>query len=119
MERRTVMRYLIVVVLMALIAAVCSAQYTQAGEDRQDSLPPPMSIQDVIDLSKAKVGEDVILNQIKSTRSAFELTSKDILDLKKEGVSDRVISAMISTAESPRDTRRPSPYAYRGWYNPW
>lgn len=59
---------------------------------------------DVIRLARAKAGDEVIIAQIKATESRFTLTADEIIRLKKEGVSDAVLKAMIETAKRPKNT---------------
>ena len=54
-------------------------------------------IDDVINMSKANAGSDVIINQIRATHSRFKLETNDIIRLKNEGVEDDVIEYMIRT----------------------
>ena len=56
-----------------------------------------MSLADVKAMAKSGVGEDVIINQIKSSRTIFRLSAADIVDLRDGGVSDKVLNYMIST----------------------
>jgi hypothetical protein len=63
------------------------------------SLANAMTMQDVVKLTDSKVGEDVIISQIEASGEVFKLTVDDILELKKAGVSDRVISFMINTGK--------------------
>lgn len=58
-----------------------------------------LSVRDVKEMSKNGLNDNVIINQIKSTRSVFHLTSREIIDLKNSGVSQRVIDYMIQTGE--------------------
>jgi hypothetical protein len=85
------------------------------------SHPPPMTVDDIIALAQDSVADDLILQQIKATHSRFQLTNNDIRDLKKNGVSTKVISAMIKTSDEPRATRDravnyPVYYAYPDYY---
>ena len=48
-------------------------------------------------LSAARVNDDVIISQIRSTGTSFHLSSADIIDLSNSGVSQRVIEFMINT----------------------
>lgn len=54
-----------------------------------------LNTQDIINMSKAGLSDDVIINQIKATKSTFSLSSSDIIKLKQNGVSEKVINAMI------------------------
>jgi hypothetical protein len=71
-----------------------------------------LSLQDVINLSHADVGDDIIKSQIDMTRSSFKLTPDDILLLKKEGVSEDVIKFMVESNESRFYNYGYSPYDY-------
>ena len=61
-----------------------------------------MEANDVARLAKAKVGDEVIIAQIKAAKARFALTADEIIRLKKEGVSDAVLRFMIETAARPR-----------------
>lgn len=68
-----------------------------------------ISVQEVIDLSSAQVGDEIIIAKIKADRSTFTMGAKDILDLKNAGVSDRVILTMVEAERPPIGV--PSPAA--------
>src|SRR5258706_2556721 len=57
----------------------------------------PLSVADVKALAKAGINEDVIINQIKSSRSVYHLSVADIIDLRDSGVSDKIVNFMINT----------------------
>jgi hypothetical protein len=59
-----------------------------------------IGVADVKALVKAEVSDEVIISQIKNTRSVFRLTTAEIIDLKDSGVSQRVIDFMINTSGS-------------------
>jgi len=125
------MKYLLMVGAVAISFTVsgCMTGYTTMHRERRqvaerDSLtPPPMTINDIIALSQDSVSEDVIISQMKATDSYFRLTTDDIVALRKAGVKDKVINAMIQTGNQPRESREktavyPSYYPYWGyaWY---
>ncbi len=58
-----------------------------------------LSIDDIKNMSKNGLKDEVIMNQIDATNSVFELSSDEIISLKKAGVSQRVINYMIETGE--------------------
>lgn len=60
----------------------------------------PLSIADVKSLAKAGISEDVIISQIKTSRTVFRLSAADIIDLRDSGVPNRVIDCMINTASN-------------------
>ena len=49
-------------------------------------------------LVKAGVSEKIILNQIRNSHVVYHLTAAEIIDLKENGVSERVIDFIISSA---------------------
>jgi protein involved in polysaccharide export with SLBB domain len=53
-----------------------------------------MKVNDIVALSLGGVSDEVIIHQMETTRSRFELTTTDILELKKNRVSDRLIVEM-------------------------
>ncbi|MCM8819201.1 MAG: glycine zipper domain-containing protein [Candidatus Omnitrophica bacterium] len=56
--------------------------------------PNRMTIQQIVELTKQGVDENVIIDRIHLTNSKFNLTPEDIEYLRKEGVSARVIAQM-------------------------
>lgn len=63
---------------------------------RQD----PLSLQDIKNLTRSGVADEVIISQIASTRSYFYLTPEDLDELREAGVSERVISEMEHTTKA-------------------
>jgi len=57
----------------------------------------PLTLADVKALAKAGISEDVIINQIHNSRTVFQLSAADIIDLRDAGVSDKVVNYMIDT----------------------
>jgi len=55
----------------------------------------PYGVDDVLKLSRAQIGDDIIVNYIKNSGTIYNLTSSDIVYLKSSGVSERVINTMI------------------------
>lgn len=56
-----------------------------------------LSIDDIKKMTRAGISDDVIISQIAATKSVFYLSTADIVDLKKSGVSQRVINNMVQT----------------------
>ena len=122
---------------VAAIAAVCilgasgcaSEHYaTHARRSLQDSLAM-MTKEDVITLTKAGVGNDVIMKMINTTGSTFQLHTPDVVALKQSGVADTVIHAMLQADGSSQNEERttmvhyyPPDYYWWGgypYYDPW
>jgi hypothetical protein len=53
-----------------------------------------MSLNNVVEMAQSQVSDDIIINQICSTGSVFQLASQDVIYLRQQGVSERVIAAM-------------------------
>jgi outer membrane lipoprotein SlyB len=73
-----------------------------------------MGLADVIGLAQAGHSDTVIINQIRSTRSAFQLAPSDLDMLKNAGVSQRVIAEMQAARPAPARVviREPAPVIY-------
>jgi len=56
-----------------------------------------LSIMDIKAMVKARIGDDIIISQIRNSHSVYHLTTADIIDLKKAGVSEKIIVFMINT----------------------
>jgi surface antigen len=82
------------------------------GKDIDDSLRQrvvqgqPLAIGDIKALSRAGIGDDLIVNQITATRTVYQLSTAQIIDLRDAGVSPKVIDFMIGT---PRLYAQPPP----------
>ena len=62
----------------------------------------------IIEMSKLGLDDDIIIAKIKNGSCEFQLGDTDLVDLKKDGVSPKVIAAMLADARcfltSPRVT---------------
>jgi type II secretory pathway pseudopilin PulG len=56
----------------------------------------PYGAEDVLKLSRAQISEDIILNYVQNSGTVYSLTPNDIVYLRNEGVSDRVVTAMLN-----------------------
>ena len=109
MKTRTFRRYLLASFGAAsLVALSATAQTpepsttTTSTTGQTDAAPVklPYGAEDVIKLSRAQVSEDVTLNFIRNSGTIYNLAPKDIVYLKNEGVSDRVINTMLDQGKS-------------------
>ncbi len=57
----------------------------------------PLTVADVKALVKAGVADDIVLSQIRNSRTVYHLGTSDIIDLKNSGASDKVVDFMINT----------------------
>src|SRR5262249_12869800 len=51
--------------------------------------------EDVLKLSRAQIGEEIILNYVQNSGTIYNLAPKDIVYLRDQGVSDKVVNAML------------------------
>jgi hypothetical protein len=72
--------------------------------------PPrlPYGVDDVLKLSRAQIGDDVILNYIHGMGTVYNLKPVDIVYLKNAGVSDRVINAMLEQGRQTEVAAQPA-----------
>lgn len=78
--------------------------------------------QSMIDMVKLGFGDPIILSKIKTSNNNFDLTTNALMELKKNNVTDAVISAMMEGASDPtrkvidmndhRNPHRPGVYYY-------
>ncbi|MGA2137861.1 MAG: hypothetical protein ABSH14_03265 [Verrucomicrobiia bacterium] len=59
--------------------------------------PPPLTQADVISMVKAGLTDEDIMRRIDATRTVFRLSSDDVIRLRNEGISDRLVSFMLDT----------------------
>jgi hypothetical protein len=64
---------------------------------RKPAPPPPLAQADVISMVKMGVADDEIMRRIDETRTVFRLSSEDVVRLRDEGLSDRLVSFMLDT----------------------
>ena len=62
-----------------------------------------LTVRDVIELSKAGVGEDVLLALVEVDRGIFPNDVATIKALKQAGVSEKVITAMVRKGRMPQE----------------
>jgi len=59
------------------------------------------TVQDLIKLKAAGLSDDILIALIQSDGSVFKLNADDVIAVRKEGLSEKVIMAMLSTAIKP------------------
>jgi hypothetical protein len=124
--------------LLALTATIaflsgCAVPYYPRGpirgeEAAQRPAVHPISMEDVSRLAKAGISDDIIIAKIRNDGVTARPTTDQIVALKKEGVSDRVIEAVVSAQVAPSAESHPAAVvryeaepAYDLWwhYDPW
>ena len=97
------MRLLLVLSLLALSLPAYAQQHTNDAPQLTDgpqaappATAPTMDNDAVINMVKAGLGDDLILQTINSSQGRYSTDADSLVALKKAGVSDRLISAMMN-----------------------
>lgn len=83
------------VVLKLVLAGVCMGLAVPAAAE-------PLTIASVLELNALQVGDDAIIAKIQSDSAVFDLSTDQIIDLRKQGLSSAVIAAMLRTKGGPK-----------------
>ena len=92
------------VLLLSLAWSLSGVPVAAHAQTHEIYLPPvskPMTVHDVIKLSKAGLGDDLIIQQLRKKNQRFDLSTDQLLQLKAASVSDRVIQVMIDPTPKP------------------
>jgi len=57
----------------------------------------PTSLADVKAMAQAGISDDVIITEIRNTRTVYHLAAADVIGLRDAGVSEKVMNFMINT----------------------
>jgi len=82
--------------LVLFVAAACVFPAAASAE--------PLSLDDVIALSGAGLGDAAIIAKVQSAGAHFDLSPQRMIDLRKRGVSSAVIASLIGDARSVSST---------------
>lgn len=80
--------------IWTIVAAVIAAGSAHAIAVAQEVLTNDTIVQ----LSSAGVGENTIVAKIASSASSFDVSTAQLIELKKKGISDAVVAAMVSAS---------------------
>lgn len=94
------------------------------GRVRSTRVEPAMTVADVVDMTRRGVSEETILLMLQYHGVNRTLSPEDIVYLKREGVRDRVIEAMIEARPRPPEvvtyyTYTPPLWYFGNWYLFW
>ena len=87
-------------------------------------ISPDLSKEEIKRLVEAGISDDVIVAYVRTHGPVQALTTQDLIDLRSANVSEKVLTAMISSASLPRETVTPEPvpeeapvtYSYPWYY---
>jgi hypothetical protein len=74
----------------------------------QPATPSKITNARVVEMAKMGLDDDIIIARIKHTPCEFQLADTDLLDLKKSGVSSKVVAAMLESAPAATVASEPS-----------
>jgi hypothetical protein len=97
-----------VALAIAIIAWLC---LKGASSSHAQATPANLSpgVQEVVKLTAAHMGDEVILAYVKNSGASYSLSADDILYLNSQGVSQAVISALLKANAAPVPTYTPTP----------
>jgi hypothetical protein len=84
---------LMAVIVMVVPASSARAQYPVAA--------PETTIQDLLGLQAAGMTDDILIGLIQSSGTVFTLTADDLIYLRQQGLTERVLLAMLNTRRLP------------------
>ena len=68
--------------------------------DAQVAKPPsPLTVEEVVQLNKEGFSEEVIITKIRKNGKAFDLSTDELVELRKIGVSDNVIKFLLDPSQ--------------------
>lgn len=78
-------------ILNLILAALLQSSFLGSGQNK-----PPLDNDDVMKLAASRLSESVIVRVIEVCESDFDTTPTGLLSLRKNGIGDKVIEAMLS-----------------------
>ena len=105
-------------VLLSLLLAVallsgCATYQEGAPPGAVASLPRPLSLAEIREMSARGVSEETILTALRASRAVYRLSAQDISALQETRVSPAVIDYLLKTPE----LYKTEPPVYRTCYN--
>src|SRR4029077_2905026 len=87
-------------------AAIAHAEYSQA---RSQAIAQAVTEAEVVTMTRSGVGDEVIINSLRTRGCRWNAAPENVIALKQQGVSDRVIEAMQNTGLQPAAVGAPPP----------
>ncbi len=92
MARRSVLHWVLLTALLVGTHLRLIGAQSQKGDG-------PLTVEEVVKLSQIGVSEELIVAKIKKNGKAFDLSTEELVDLKKAGVSDIVIKFLLDPSQ--------------------
>src|SRR5215468_223048 len=88
-------------------------QISPHGLQVQATTKVPYGVADVVKLSHAQISDDIIVSYVHGSGTVYNLEPNDLVYLREQGVSDRVMNAMLEQrrhiSESAAATQQSAP----------
>ena len=92
-----------------LMMATLATSPGQTSQTQSPSNEPPLSVEEVVRLIHSGLPEDVVIAKLKKNGKAFDLSTEELVELKKEGVSDTVIKFLLDPSQTYTPPPSPGP----------
>src|SRR5215510_3476890 len=73
--------------------------FTLTGKAQSDTTNGPLAIGDVVKLCKAGLTDELVITKIKKNAKPFDLSPDELIELRKNGVSDTVIKYLLDPTQ--------------------
>lgn len=83
--------------LSVSIAATPRGAAAQSDQAADETVDRTLTLDQVKQMCAAGLGDEVIVAKIEASDAVFNLTVEEILSLKREGVTDRVLASLVRT----------------------
>ena len=126
---------LLPLLLAAALLSGCAIYQEAPPPATATSLPRPLSLAEIREMSARGVSDETILTALRASRAVYRLSAQDIAALQEARVSPAVIDYLLKTPELYQAERRvyrtyyyyypPPPYWYWrdpfwfGWHHGW
>jgi hypothetical protein len=98
------MKKQILSITFATVAATLTLLATPVIAQNQAAPALAYGTANVLKLAQAKVGEETIIAYIEKSGQSYNLGASEIIYLRDQGVTDRVLTTMLAQEKSTRDT---------------
>lgn len=103
---------LLPLLLSAALLSGCATSHEVSAPAPAASLPRPLSLAEIREMSARGVSEETILTALRASRAVYQLSAQEISALQEAGVSQAVIDYLLKTPELYKAGRR----IYRTYY---
>jgi hypothetical protein len=92
-----------------LLSTAAVTQQRKPARKPATAQPTALTNADIIRLVEAKMSDEIILTMIQKSKTKFDLSTDGLVQLRKAGVSNRVIEAMMNPTAAAPNTPPPAP----------